>query len=228
MATSGFQFGVKADAGDAPAVGLEARPLVQRGAVHGRVVRQLGGFHQAGPRLLLGDVAGLDGRMLAGLAAEVGGGQDREAVARWPLRVVFLDEPRADQVIHRAARGVGVAVKVVVGQVGVGHGAIQRHVRHGLAFAVGDRAARGVAIAVLRARRVFPPMAGGAGLRVGPLAAGRLLPGPAVTWRAGSSRDLARQVLVPCRRLGRRGRRRVLSPEQIGTVTHGDPRPADP
>ena len=58
----GFQFGVDAHANDAPAFGLDARPLVQRGAVHGRVVRQLGRLHDAAPRPLLRVEAGVERR----------------------------------------------------------------------------------------------------------------------------------------------------------------------
>ena len=51
-----------------------------------------------------------------------------------------------------------------------------------------------------------------------------------LTWRAWSSVDLARLVIgrrvVPRRRVGRVGRR-VLSPQHIGTVKHGDRLAAD-
>ena len=90
-----FQFGVDADAGDASALGLDALPLVQRGAIHGRVVRQLGGLHEPGPRLLLGDVAGVDRRAVRGLSPACRGGQHRKRVAAGPGRLVFLNQPGA-------------------------------------------------------------------------------------------------------------------------------------
>ena len=119
-----FQFGVDANAHDAPALGLDARPLVQCGAVHGRVMGQLGGLHDAAPRLLLGDVAGV--------FAEFGCREHSKGIAFRPGRLVFLDEPDADHVVHRAARGVRVGVKMPLGEVCVGHGSIEPH--------VGDRA----------------------------------------------------------------------------------------
>ena len=82
--------------------------------------------------------------------------------------------------VDAAPGGVGMAVKMLVGQVCVGHGAIEPHVGHRIARAFGPAAARTVArLGVLRARGVFPPMAGGACLRVGRRAvAGPLLAGP--------------------------------------------------
>ena len=86
-----FQFGVDANAHDAPALGLDARPLVQRCAIHGRVMRQLGRFDEAGPRLLLGDVAGVYRRPLRGVLPECGRGEHCERVAFRPGRFVFLN-----------------------------------------------------------------------------------------------------------------------------------------
>ena len=102
------------------------------------------------------------------------------AVAFRPGRLVFLDQPGADHVVDAAPGGVGVPVKMLVGQVCVGHGAIEPHVGHRIARAYGPAAARPVArLGVVRARGVFPPMAGGACLRVGRRAvAGPFLAGP--------------------------------------------------
>ena len=68
---SAFSSASMPDAGHAPALSLDARPLVQRGAIHGRVMGQLGGLDEPGPRLLLGDVAGVDRRPLRGILARV-------------------------------------------------------------------------------------------------------------------------------------------------------------
>ena len=119
-----LEFGVQADADHAPARGLDARPLAERGAVHGRVVRQLGRLDQSGPGLLRGGVAGVQRRAVRGLSAAFGGGQHREGVARRPGRLVFLDHPVADHAAHGAARGVRVRVVVLLADVLVGHGAI--------------------------------------------------------------------------------------------------------
>ena len=183
-----FEFGIEPDARHAPTLGLDARPLVQRGAVHGRVMGQFGGFHQSGPRLLLGDVAGVDRRALCSVSPAFGRGEHVEALALRPGRLVFLDQPGADHVVDAAPGGVGVAVKMLVGQVCVGHGAIEPHVGHRIARACGPAAARPVArLGVVRARGVFPPMAGGACLRVG--------------LRAGFARVLAGGIILAIPRI---------------------------
>ena len=51
------------------------------GAIHGRVVGQLSGLDEPGPRLLLGDVAGVDRRALRGVSPAFGRGEDLERVA---------------------------------------------------------------------------------------------------------------------------------------------------
>ena len=66
------------------------------------------------PRLLLGDVAGVDRRALGGVSPAFGRGEHGEAPALRPGRLVFLDQPGADQVIDAAPGGVGVAVKMSV------------------------------------------------------------------------------------------------------------------
>ena len=203
-----FEFGIEPDAGHAPARGLDARPLAERGAVHGRVMRQLGGLHHAAPRLLLGDVAGVDRRALGGVSPAFGRGEDRERLPGRPGRLVFLDQPGADHVIDAAPGGVGVAVKMLVGQVCVGHGAIEPHVGHRIARAFGPAAARPVArLGIVRAGVVFPPMAGGACLRVGRRAvAGPLLAGPvrargSSVVRAGFARVRAGSVILAIPRI---------------------------
>ena len=217
VATSRFQFGVDADAGDASALGLDALPLVQRGAIHGRVVRQLGGLHEPSPRLLFGDVAGVDRRAVRGLSPACRGGQHRKRVAAGPGRLVFLDEPGALHLRHQSAGREWVAVKMCVGQVCVGHGSIQPHVGDGIAGAFGTGAACAVArLGFPRARVVFPTMAG-------PLA-GPVLAGGVVR----AARAWSRLVIgcrVRARRPGRR-RRRVLAPE-IPRIKHGDRLAAD-
>ena len=98
-----------------PQLGLDARPFVQRGAVHSRVVRQLGRLHDAAPRPLLGRVAGVDRRTVRGVSAALGGGQHCEGVAAGPSRFVFLNQPGAAHLRHQAPGGVGVAVKMLCG-----------------------------------------------------------------------------------------------------------------
>ena len=113
-------------------------------------------------------MAGVDRRALGGVSPAFGRGEDLERLAGRPGRLVFLDQPGADHVIDAAPGGVGVAVKMLVGQVCVGHGAIEPHVGHRIARAFGPAAARPVArLGVVRAGVVFPPMAGGTCLRVG-------------------------------------------------------------
>ena len=165
-----FEFGIEPDAGHAPALGLDARPLVQRGAVHGRVMRQLGGLHNAAPRLLLGDVAGVDRRALCGVSPTFGRGEHVEALALRPGRLVFLDQPGADHVVDAAPGGVGVAVKMLVGQVCVGHGAIEPHVGHRIARAFGPAggAAVGAPRGRARGRRVPADGRRGSGWTAGP------------------------------------------------------------
>ena len=219
----GFQFGVDADARDTPALGLDARPLVERGAVHGRVVGQLGRLDEPGPRLLFGYVAGVYRRPVRGALAALGGGQHLEGVATGPGRLVFLNQPGADHVVHAAPGGVGVAVKMFVGQVFVGHGSIQPHVGDGRAGPLGAGAPVPVArVGLLRAGGVFPPMAG-------PLVAGPVLAGVwwvVMAWRAWSRLVIRRGVRA--RRLGRprRGCRGLLTKE-IQPVKHGHRLAAD-
>ena len=229
-----FQFCIKADANHAPALGLDARPLAERGAVHGRVVRQLGRLDQSGPCLLLGDVAGVQRRAVRGVSAALGGGQHRKGVPLRPGRLVFLKQPGAHHAVHRAARDVRVRVVMFVADVLVRDGAIHPHVGDGIAVAVGA----GAPGAGLRlARVVLPSMAGP--LRAGPVLAARVagvqagrafFPAGGLTWRAWSSRVLARLVsgrrVVPRRLRGRLGRR-SLAPQNIGTVKHGDRLAAD-
>ena len=221
-----FQFCIKADANDAPALGLNARPLVQRGAIHGRVVGQLGGLDEPGPRLLFGDVAGVDRRAVRGVSPALGGGQHFEGVARRPPRLVFLNQPGLLHLRDEPPSGERVAVKMLFGQVFVGHGSIEPHVGDGRAGPFHAGAAWAVArLGLLRARVVFPTMAG-------PLVAGPVLAGGVVVaWRAWSRLARSRLVIrrrVRARRLGRRrrGRRGVLSKE-IQPVKHGDCLTAD-
>ena len=75
LATTAFSSASMRTRGDAPALGLDARPLVERGAVHGRVVGQLGRLHDAAPRPLLRVEAGVYRRALRGVSAAFGGGQ---------------------------------------------------------------------------------------------------------------------------------------------------------
>ena len=172
------------------------RPLVQRGAIHGRVMGQFGGLHDAAPRLLLGDVAGVDRRVLCSVSPAFGRGEYLERVAFRPGRLVSLDQPGADHVVDAAPGGVGVAVKMLVGQVCVGHGAIEPHVGHRIARACGPAAARPVArLGVGRARGVFPPMAGGACLRSG------VARWPARSWRARSARVRASGFILAIPRI---------------------------
>ena len=222
-----FQFGVDADAGDSSALGLDARPLVQRGAIHGRVVRQLGRLHDAAPRPLLGDVAGVDRRAVRGVSPALRGGQHCEGVALRPDRLVFLNQPGVLHLRHQAPGGVGVAVKMLCGQVCVGHGSIHPHVGDRRAGAFGTGTPGLVArLGLLRAGVVFPTMAGPlAGPVLGGGVVAVLAPCP---WSRLARVRLVIRRRVRARRPGRRrrGRRGVLSKE-IQPVKHGGRLTAD-
>ena len=177
------------------------RPLVQRGAIHGRVMGQFGGLHDAAPRLLLGDVAGVDRRVLCSVSPAFGRGEYLERVAFRPGRLVSLDQPGADHVVDAAPGGVGVAVKMLVGQVCVGHGAIEPHVGHRIARACGPAAARPVArLGVGRARGGVPAdgrwcVSAGRASRGGRPAPGG--PAPRACVRAASSLAIPRILARP-------------------------------
>ena len=183
------------------------------------------GLHNAAPRLLLGDVAArVDRRALGGVSPAFGRGEHFEALAGRPGRLVFLDQPGADHVIDAAPGGVGVAVKMLVGQVCVRHGAIEPHVGHRIARACGPAAARPVVrLGVVRARGVFPPMARGACLRVVRARVARVRANGFVL---AIPRILARPVIlhvVVPRRLGGRASGRRLARADRNGQTGGAP-----
>ena len=131
------------------------------------------GLTMPGPRPLLRVEAGVYRRAVRGVSAALGRGQHLEGVALRPGRLVFLNQPGLLHLRHHPPGGERVAVKMLFGQVCVGHGSIEPHVGDCRAGPLGAGAPGPVArVGLLRAGGVFPPMAG-------PLVA---VPVPAVGW----------------------------------------------